>query len=68
MTFFTGRSCSAYQVEVIWLGIERGFRTAVVVVINGDDVVRLGQPSGAELGCEEVGVEETGMKHDDGWT
>jgi len=40
----------------------------VVVVINSDDVVRLGQPPVAELWCEEVGVEETRMKHDDCWT
>lgn len=40
----------------------------MVVVIDSDNVVRLGQPSVAELWCEEVGIEETRVKHDDGWT
>ena len=40
----------------------------MVVVVDSDDVVCLGQPSIAELWCEEVGVEESGVKHDDSWT
>ena len=63
-----GRFCTTYQVEVVWFGVEWGFCPTVVVVINSDDVVRLSQPSIAELWCEEVGVEEARVKHDDCWT
>lgn len=56
-----------YQVEVVWLRVEWGFCAAVVVVVDGDDVVCLGQPSVTKLGSEEVGVEEAGMEHDECW-
>ena len=39
----------------------------MIVVVDGDDVVRLGQPSVTKLGSEKVGVEETRMEHDDRW-
>lgn len=39
----------------------------MIVVVDGDDVVGLGEPPVTKLGSEKVGVEETGMEHDDRW-
>ena len=57
-----------HQVKVVRFRVEWGFRPAVVVVVDGDNVVCLSQPPVAELWCEEVRVEEARVKHDDGWT
>lgn len=56
-------SSATHEVKVIRFRVEWGFCAAVIVVVDGDDVVRLGQPSITELGSEKVGVEETRMEH-----
>ena len=61
------RTCVNYQVKVIRFGVKWGFCAAVVVMVDGDDVIRFGQPPITKLGGEKVGIEETRMEHDDSW-